>query len=154
MHKGTLAVIALVAACGGADPGEDPVARTPLMGTLNGMPWVAGGAVVKENSDPGEKSVYMYPDANLTCTTFGAEPYVVAVMPWTAGGHPLGFHENAPTVFIYFDATAHVVLDGRIELDAAPVEVGATTTFRIRALFEDTDDDLNVEGEIQATICE
>jgi hypothetical protein len=66
---------------------------------------------------------------------------------------PLGLQAEA-TVFIFFDATAHLVLDGRIEVLAAPTEVGATAPFRIRAVFVDGDDDLFVEGEIQVQICE
>lgn len=152
MRRGILA-ITLLAACG-SDPGEEPIPSTPLAGTLNGMPWTAGSAIARENSDPGEKTVYMYPDA-VTCTDLvGDEPYIAAVMPWRAGAQSMGFHDDAPTVFIYFDATAHVVLDGRIELPEAVTEVGAMTTFRIRAIFEDSDDDLHAEGEIQVLICE
>ena len=44
------------------------------------------------------------------------------------------------TVFIYFEATAHLVFEGRIELPEAATDVGATPLLRLRAVFEDGDD--------------
>src|SRR5688572_13907869 len=113
----------LIGACG-TDPADEPVPATPLDGRLNNVPWVAGGAVARRASDEGEKSIYIYPDTGLTCSTFGDEPYVVAVLPWVEGVQILGLESEA-TVYFYLDATIHLVFDGRIEILAAPTEIGA-----------------------------
>src|SRR5688572_26808462 len=107
------ALVGMLAACG-SDPGDDPVPATPLAGDLNGVPWVAGGATSRLGSDPGERVVSMHPDPDHGCGDFGDDPYVAAVLPWTVGAQPLGLQADA-TVFIYFDMTAHLVLEGRLE---------------------------------------
>ncbi|HUQ03721.1 MAG TPA: hypothetical protein VM261_14590 [Kofleriaceae bacterium] len=148
-----IVLAAALAACG-SDPADDPVATTPLAGDINGMPWTAGSAIARSSSEAGERSVHMYPDTDVTCERgFGDEPYVAALVPWAEGAVPLGLQSDA-TVFFYFDATAYLVLEGRVEVLGAPTEVGATVPFRIRAIFEDSDDDLHVEGEVQVQICE
>jgi hypothetical protein len=150
----TFVIAVLLGACGGGGGGntDEPVPRTPLAGDIAG-PWTAGGATARNASDPGEKVVEIHPDAGYTCGDFGDEPYVGAVLPWVEGAMPIGL-ESPASVFIYFDATAHIVLDGRIEVITAPTDIGATGTFRIRAAFEDQDGDLFVEGEVRVQICE
>jgi hypothetical protein len=143
-------VLILLGACGG---GDEPIPATPLAGQLNGMPWMAGGATAEMGSDPGEKSVSIHPDVDLTCASFGDAPYVAAGMPWQAGTYGLGLDADA-FVFIFHESVIHVVLDGRVELITAPTEVGAVATLRIRASFQDGDDDLFVEGEVAVQICE
>lgn len=146
-------VLALFATACGTDPGDDPVPATPLAGDLNGTPWTAGSAIARNASTPGEKRIWIHPDPDLGCSGFGDEPYVALVMPWLAGTQTLGLEADA-TVFIYFEATAHLVFEGRIELPEAATEVGATPLLRLRAVFEDGDDDLFVEGEIAVELCE
>jgi len=149
----TVGILAGTLVACGAGPADEPVPGTPLAGQLNGVPWTAGSAHARDASDPGEKIVSIYPDVDLACGRLGDDPYVTAVLPWTAGVQPLGLDAEA-TVFIYLDMTAHVVFDGRIEILEAPTDVGATAPFRIRAVFEDEDDDLFVEGEIAVQLCE
>lgn len=153
MRGRLLLAMGMLAACGGTDPSEEPISATPLDGVLNGVPWVAGGAVARGASTDGEKSIYIHPDTDLSCSRYGGEPYLVAVLPWVEGVQPLGLDAEA-TVYFYFDATIHLVFDGRVEILGAPTEIGATAPFRIRAIFEDSDDDLHAEGEIQVQICE
>jgi hypothetical protein len=152
MRMSLALLVCLLAACG-TDPSEEPVEVKPLQGQLNGDLWMAGGAVVRRASDEGEKTVYIHPDVGLTCSQYGDEPYLVVVVPWTPGVVRLGL-ESPATVYFYFDATIHLVFDGRVELTETPTEIGATAPFRIRADFLDSDDDLHAEGEIQVTICE
>ena len=152
MRESLLVAGVLLAACA-TDPNDEPVPATPLDGRINNTPWVAGGGVARAASDDGEKTIYVYPDATVTCSTFGDEPYMVAVLPWVEGVQRLGLESEA-TVYFYFDATIHLVFDGRIEVITAPTEVGATAPFRIRASFLDSDDDILVEGEVKVTICE
>lgn len=146
-------LVLFAVACSGSDPSEEPVPATPLAGSLNGTPWTAGSAKARNAPTPGEMRIWIHPDTELGCTGFGDEPYVALVMPWIAGTQTIGLQSEA-TVFIYFELTAHVVLEGRIELPDAATEVGATPLLRLRAVFEDTDDDLFVEGEIPVEICE
>ncbi len=145
-------MLAATAACGD-DPGDTPIPATPLAGELNGVAFTAGGATARQGSDPTERVIEIHPDAGYGCGDFGDEPYVAIVMPWTPGAEPLGFDSDA-TVFFFFDATAHLVLDGRLELDDAPTEPGATATLRVRASFVDRDDDLFVEGQVAVELCE
>jgi hypothetical protein len=149
MTRLLLLAIAL-SACGGED---GPVPATPLAGELNGTPWMAGAATASR-SDPGEMAIRIDPDAAFTCgSSFGDAPYIGVLTPWTTGYHPIGLESEA-AVFIYMDETVHLVLDGRIELDATPLEPGAVTSLRLRASFQDDDDDLFVEGAVQVQICE
>jgi hypothetical protein len=148
MGRAFIFLLAVFTGCSG----DTPIPATPLAGTLNGMPWTAMGAKADNASTPGEKSVYIHP-APVTCTGFGADPSVVLVVPWRAGVQVLGLSSEA-TVFIYMDNTAHVVFDGRIEILTAPTEVGASAQLRLRASFEDDDDDMFVEGEIAVPLCE
>jgi len=138
---------AMLMACG-----DDAVSSAPLAGSLNGTPWMALSASARTSSTAGERSVHMYPNADAGCS-LGDDPYVAAVLPWKVGEEDLGLSAEA-TVFIFMDQTAHLVLDGRVEVLEAPNEVGAVVPFRIRAIFEDGDDDLHVEGEVQVEICD
>ena len=149
----TVLMLVVAAACSSESPQDEPVPAVPLAGTLNGMPWTAGSANAKPASTPGEMRIWIYPDAALGCSAFGDDPYVAMVFPWLAGAQPINFGSEA-VAFIYMDATAHVVLDGRIELPDAPTAVGATPLLRLRASFQDGDDDMFVEGEIAVQICE
>jgi hypothetical protein len=152
MRMSLALLVAVLAACG-TDPSEEPVEVKPLQGQLNGALWAAGGAVVRGAADDGEKTVYIHPDVGLTCSQYGDEPYLVAVVPWAPGVVKLGLDSPA-TVYFYFDNAIHLVFDGRIEVMEAPTEIGAMAPFRIRADFLDSDDDLHAEGEITVTICE
>jgi hypothetical protein len=151
--RASLATLALMLAACGTDPSEEPVEVKPLQGQLNGDPWMAGGAVVRDAADDGEKTIYFHPDVGLTCQQYGDDPYLVAVVPWTPGVVKLGLDSPA-TVYFYLDATIYLVFDGRIELTETPTEIGATAPVRIRADFLDSDDDLHAEGEITVTVCE
>ena len=150
---GALWLVCALAACG-SDPADDPVASTPLAGDLDGVAWAANSAIARTSSDAGKRSVHMYPDSGVTCESgFGDEPYLTVLVPWVEGAVPLGLQSDA-TVFFYFDATAYLVLEGRVEVLSASTEVGAMVPFRVRAIFEDSDNDLVAEGEIHVEICE
>ena len=150
-----VACVFLVAGCGGGGGDgnrTDPVPSTPLAGMLNGTPWTAVSARAKNSSTAGEKSIRIYPNT-VTCAQIGAEPYVVVGTAWVPGNVEVDL-ESDSVIFIFMDATAHVVLDGRIELPSAPTDVGAKVMMGLRASFEDGDDDLFVEGQVEVEICE
>jgi hypothetical protein len=146
-----LLVSMMLVACGGG--GSDEIPATPLAGELDDLAWTAGGAIASPSQNEGTFTVRIHPDTDLDCDSFGQDPYVQLALPWVPGTQTLGLDSEVVLFFLVGD-TVHLVLEGKLELADAPVDPGASTLLRLRAIFQDSDNDMFVEGEIAVQICE
>jgi hypothetical protein len=156
-----LCALSLVA-CGSSDSGstDSPIASTPLSGTIDGQRFDATIALVRADfGAAGTRSVSIY-DKDVSCndTNVKADRFILLSVPWKSGttrsfGLSLTSADNQTATFVIDrNGTPDNVVstEGRVEVVAAPVDVGSTGTIRLRAKAEGH----SVEGEVVARVCE
>lgn len=161
--KTVFAVLALTVACGSSnaaseDGGDEsePVAATPLEGTVGGSPFRARSAVGSRFDS--EVVIYVYETEQHCAPTTVTEPptepaeevrerLVSTTVVWKTGVVETVGERAFGTSFVVDGTDSTLASSGRIEV----VEAGATGTLRLRARAENGD---HVEGEIAVEICE
>jgi hypothetical protein len=143
-------IMAMLAACGGDDEADEPIAEQNLTGLIDGEAWdfAAGhtNAFLSEDSDTFFASLYA---EEFEACAFGEPtgPHLILSIPKEPGERKLSLGLNMTFVLDNEDNDNLIGIRGKIRVD----EVTATSvTGAIRASF---DSDNEVEGEFNVTVC-
>jgi hypothetical protein len=145
-----LVLLFALAACG--EGGPDPIATTPLAGTIGGRAFTARSARARRSTREGYKSVTIY-DVAGRCSdpTPAVDRYVFATPVWRVDAA-----QDSYSIAFYVQGTGSehdtitIADEARIEVVRAPADVGAKGLIRIRARANGD----SVEGEIEVEVCE
>ena len=155
----TVLCLLAVAACSSSDSGEDsgePVASSPLSGTVDGKPFAAKSAIARSSGGGDKRSISIY-DVDATCDDASPQTdrEILFSVPWKAGtSRPLkldftDLNGSQTVTFVVGKSNNIISNSGRIEVLEAPTEKGTTGKIRVRA----SADGHSVEGEIAVQVC-